>query len=334
MSADWLAHPFKLIDSTGINSRGEIPRGHGCIRNAQLMALTHNTIFRGLNAVYHYAAQVERGSQEAADLLLHCYMVYDFIHVHHVSEEEVYFPRLEAAAGVPDLMKENIEQHKAFENTLEALKVYATQTSKEEYDAATLRGLIEAMVGPLGSHLHEEIPTILDLWDKIDSKTMNKIYGQMHDYATKSSDSFKYVCPHNVISKVTPCLTLSLKELAHSWFWLRIAAFSSTARAFGSRRCHPSPCSLWTTSSHENTLERGNSVLRTLTEYHIMGKCLRHYLAPMRSRWERCAVSKQNCLQREAIGAEQDFSRSCLLCWSGFGCINPLWRTSHCGQVP
>jgi hypothetical protein len=75
---------------------------------------------------------------------------------------------------------------------LDAFRKYADETSASAYSSDMLRQLIDELVFPLETHLHEEIPTILDLHQKIDSKTMQKIYGQMHDEAERISDKFKY----------------------------------------------------------------------------------------------------------------------------------------------
>jgi sterol-4alpha-carboxylate 3-dehydrogenase (decarboxylating) len=155
------------------------------------MALTHNTIFRGLNAVYHQAPGVLPGTQEATDLLFYCSVAWDFIHSHHVIEESIYFPKIEEATGVPGLMSDNVEQHRQLEAGLERLRKYAQETRKEDYDAEKLRAIIEDLAGPLETHLHEEIPTIINLHDKIDSKTIKEIYGHMHDAAERTSDGFK-----------------------------------------------------------------------------------------------------------------------------------------------
>ncbi|KAH0536019.1 hypothetical protein FGG08_007086 [Glutinoglossum americanum] len=183
--------PFRLITSTGAKSRSDIPQDHYCRRNAQVMALTHNTIFRGLNAIYHQAPHVLPGTQNATDLLFYCAVAYDFIHNHHVTEESTYFPEIEKAAGIPGLMNANIEQHRSLEAGLELFRKYAEETPKEAYNADKLRRIIDGLAGPLGDHLHEEIPTILDLHDKVSSAALRRAYSHMHNAAEKSSNGFK-----------------------------------------------------------------------------------------------------------------------------------------------
>jgi len=155
------------------------------------MALTHNTIFRGLNAIYSQATQVLPGTQDAADLLLYCEITCNFIHNHHFVEETVYFPEIEKATGIPELMQHNIEQHRSLELGLERLQQYAMDTPRKAYNPNELRSIIDDLAGPLGDHMHKEIPTIIDLHDKISSETLRKIYHHMHDMAAKVSDGFK-----------------------------------------------------------------------------------------------------------------------------------------------
>ncbi len=190
-SSPWPETPFQLISDTGGKTRTDVPQDHYCRQNAQIMAQTHNTIFRGLNAIYHQAKQVAPGTKDAEDLLFFCSVTCDFIHCHHNAEETAYFPAIEEAAGIPGLMECNIEQHRAFEEGLDRLQQYAQETSKDEFDGDELRRVIDDLAGPLGTHLHEEIPSILDLHGKIDSKTLERIYGRMHHVAATTGDKWK-----------------------------------------------------------------------------------------------------------------------------------------------
>ena len=191
MACSWPETPFRLIQSTGIDSRPDVPFNHYCRRNAEVMALTHNTMLRGLNAIYHQAPFVQPSTKAASDLLLYCSVAYDFIHSHHTMEENTYFPAIEAACNIPGLMSENVKQHQELEAGLTALQRYARETPVSAYSSDHLRRLIDDMAGPLETHLHEEIPSILDLHNKIDSDSLQKIYGRMHNEAEHTSDKFK-----------------------------------------------------------------------------------------------------------------------------------------------
>ncbi|KAL9114710.1 MAG: hypothetical protein Q9227_001388 [Pyrenula ochraceoflavens] len=155
------------------------------------MAYTHNTILRGLNAIYHAAPRVRPSTAEATSLLLYCQTVCDFLRLHHETEEEFFFPAIEKASGVRGLMDGNIKQHEAFERQVIRLADYAKNATCESFQPREIRGLIEEMVDPLEHHLHDEIPSLLDLWDKIDSKSLLKAYRMMHDAAEKRSDPFR-----------------------------------------------------------------------------------------------------------------------------------------------
>ena len=191
MLCSWPEEPLKLIHSTGIDTRSHIPADHFCRRNAEIMALTHNTMLRGLNVIYQQAPLVKPSTEAAADLLLYCTVVYDFIHAHHKIEENIYFPAIEAACRTPELMSENVEQHKKLHIGLDAFQKYASETPASAYSSRALQRLIGDMTGPLETHLHEEIPSILDLYDQIDSSSLREIYAMMHNEAERDSDKFK-----------------------------------------------------------------------------------------------------------------------------------------------
>lgn len=148
-------------------------------------------MFRGINAVYTQAPQVRPGTKDASDFLFYCQIVYEFIHDHHTLEEKVYFPQIEKIPECRGMMEENLEQHRKLEIALGKLNKYATTTAPESYDAGVLRKIIDGIVEPLNEHLFGEIPTILDLWDKLDSETIRKIYKDMTQEAAKSSNLFK-----------------------------------------------------------------------------------------------------------------------------------------------
>jgi hemerythrin-like domain-containing protein len=245
MASPWPSTPFRLISSTGVNTRRDIPPEHYCRRNAQIMALTHNTVFRGFNAIYHQAPLVQPSTQEASDLLFYCTVVHDFIHEHHTTEETVYFPAIEAASGIVGLMSNNLEQHRQLEKGLDAFRKYAVETAASAYSSDVLRQLIDDLAAPLETHLHEEIPTILDLHQKIDSKTMQKIYGKMHDEAERISDKFKYIYPPFQFTVLAICLHLSVlilccdaqTELAPLFLGVKTSHSSSTTPTSTSPKC-------------------------------------------------------------------------------------------------
>ena len=189
-SSDWPEVPCKLIYSTGAD-KARVPKFHYCRKNAQQMAMTHNTIFRALNAVYRQAVDVLPGSQDAADMLTYCAIIYDFIHHHQLFEETIYFPEIEKAAGVPGLMEVNVSEHQKVDAGLEKFRKYAETTRKEFYNGEDLRRIIDGFAADFTKHNHDEIQTIVALHDHIDSDALKAINERVQADSELHSDIFK-----------------------------------------------------------------------------------------------------------------------------------------------
>jgi hemerythrin-like domain-containing protein len=210
MSA-WPEQPFALITTTSHgNIAPSLPDAHHAVRVARLMALTHNTIFRAFNAVHTQVAAVDpSNATDTADLLAFLTFTIAFLDNHHQCEELVFFPMVEAQAGIPGLMSQNVEQHRAFDATLDSLRDYITQVQSGEalLDAGVLRSRIEALAVPLGQHLRDEIPSLLALGADgcLSEEAIRLCYKALHDEAEGTTDGFQYVfllggrllrCPH------------------------------------------------------------------------------------------------------------------------------------------
>jgi sterol-4alpha-carboxylate 3-dehydrogenase (decarboxylating) len=189
--SDWAEIPFKLISNTGAKTKVGLKQDHFCVRNARLMAVTHNTIFRALNAIYAQALLVVPGTQDAEDILKYCAVVYDFIHHHHVFEETMYFPDIEKATGLSGIMDTNIEQHRKLDIGLENFRSFAQTMLPEKYSGEKLRGILDGFASVFEEHMHAEIGAIIDLHDKIDSEVLKKIYTRFFDACEHDSDIFK-----------------------------------------------------------------------------------------------------------------------------------------------
>ena len=113
------------------------------------------------------------------------------MHHHQLVEESHYFPEIERVTGIKELMSENVSQHKAMENGMEAFRRYAETTRKEDFDGAKLRAVIDKFQVPYEKHQHEEIATILSLGKVIDSKVLKAIDMKMREEAERQSDVFK-----------------------------------------------------------------------------------------------------------------------------------------------
>jgi hypothetical protein len=155
------------------------------------MAMTHNTFFRALNAIYHQAPLIVPGTQDAVDFLAYCGVAYDFIHHHQITEELHYFPEIERVAKIPGLMETNVLQHQLMDAGLEKFRRYAETTHKDAYNGEELRSIIDGFAVAFEEHNHAEIDTILSLHDNIDSDVLKDIEQRMRYLAEKHSDIFK-----------------------------------------------------------------------------------------------------------------------------------------------
>jgi hypothetical protein len=127
------------------------------------MALVHNMMVRGLNAIYLQAPYVKAAESKAfCHYALHwC----NLLHCHHSGEETDFFPELEQLTGEKGLMDRNIEQHHAFESGLTTFDDYvkAVIAGKETFDGQKMVKIIDSFGSVLVQHLSDEIPTIVGL---------------------------------------------------------------------------------------------------------------------------------------------------------------------------
>ena len=166
MTTKWADQPFALIKETGYLSRQDIPdRQHPAIMIAQQMALTHNVVLRGLNASFNQCLSVSPKTKEAQDFLVFNQSLFEIIHAHHTVEEEHMFVAIEKFTGVPGIMDKNLQEHKDFQEGLEKYRQYIFETDASDYDGKTLQALLEGFGKTIELHLHNEIPTLLDLMD-------------------------------------------------------------------------------------------------------------------------------------------------------------------------
>lgn len=127
------------------------------------MALLHNAIIRGLNSIYLQAGSVPEA--KVPEFITYTKYWLAVVQYHHKTEEDVFFPILEKAAGQEGLMSTNVAQHKEFEIGLEKLEVYLSLCVKnpESYSANYLCEIIDSFAEPLIQHLTDEIPTLESL---------------------------------------------------------------------------------------------------------------------------------------------------------------------------
>jgi hemerythrin-like domain-containing protein len=191
MSKAWADQPFALISETGIRARTDIPAGHAAVNYAHKMALLHNMIIRGLNALYNQCLGVQTDTTDAHDFLVFGQVFYETLHGHHQLEEILFFPELEKITGEKGLMDGNVQQHKDFEESLEQFREYVFKTNADAYDGMELKAILDNLGPILEKHLHEEIKTLLDL-AVYDSQKLQDLWGRCEKTAHESHDKYRY----------------------------------------------------------------------------------------------------------------------------------------------
>ena len=184
--------PFGLISETGALQRIDIPKGHAIAHIAQQMAVIHSTILRALNSSYNQCLAVKAGSSDAEGFLFYNQCIFKTLHGHHAHEEEGLFQELENLVGIPGLMNHNVEQHKAFEAGVERFRGYVYNTTMKYYDGNQLKLLISGFGSVVTQHLHDEIPSLLDL-KTMDSTELLKIWKRGERAARGRVNPYRYI---------------------------------------------------------------------------------------------------------------------------------------------
>ncbi|KAF2010555.1 hypothetical protein BU24DRAFT_60701 [Aaosphaeria arxii CBS 175.79] len=143
---------------------------------ATQMALAHNGMIRGLNAIYLQATAIPHQDTETVqDFLTYCQCWCESMHHHHDVEEAEFFPDIERITGVLGIMELNIEQHRAFTPGFIRFEEYARTCSAADYEGGKVKELIDGFAGPLTTHLRDEINTLRDL-HPYDNEDIRKAY--------------------------------------------------------------------------------------------------------------------------------------------------------------
>lgn len=144
------------------------------------MSVVHNTLIRSLNAIWHHAPLVS--GSDVRPYVRYAIAALETIHEHHDTEEELVFPVLEKA-GLREMVKENVAQHKAFHDAMEVFEAYlkGVAANREQFDAQRTRELLKAFADPLVEHLHDEIKTIQpETMYKVDKHTLKVMYNKLN----------------------------------------------------------------------------------------------------------------------------------------------------------
>jgi hemerythrin-like domain-containing protein len=175
----WADSPFKLIETPRRKlGRKALSQESGAFACANEMALVHNCLIRALNCIYLQAPNVHL-PKDISDFLEFMQSWSLFVHMHHETEESVFFPLIENYIGMPGFMEKNVEQHHGFGPGMGAYDDYlkACQEGKETFDGEKVRKIVDSFGAIFTQHLTEEIDTLLALEeysDKIDWPEFNK----------------------------------------------------------------------------------------------------------------------------------------------------------------
>ncbi|KAF7313135.1 Hemerythrin domain-containing protein [Mycena kentingensis (nom. inval.)] len=148
-----MPYPYKLIPRPGGDHTNAFEN------QAIEMSLVHNMFIRGINAIYTQAPSIK--PPQVKSFMFFCTQMFQAIHHHHILEETLAFPLLEAKLGA-GAMAHNVEQHHEFMGGLDALEKYlhSVQAGEAEYDGAKIRRMLDAFGDVLVQHLNEELKTL------------------------------------------------------------------------------------------------------------------------------------------------------------------------------
>ncbi|KAL1965836.1 hypothetical protein VTN77DRAFT_5157 [Rasamsonia byssochlamydoides] len=187
----WADRPWELIETP---SKTADVNEHPAVYIANEMAFAHNSMLRGLNSIYLQAPHVH-DPRDVADFLFFVKSWAAWVSHHHVLEEERMFPDFEKVIGTPGFLEGNINQHHAFQPALKRLLAYGSDTQPADYDAVTLRSIVEEMAPGLRQHLSDEIQSLLSM-RSYDGKALLKVYKDCEAEAGKQD---KTVVPPMVL---------------------------------------------------------------------------------------------------------------------------------------
>lgn len=198
---DTPGQPFPLIQ-TPLKLLGKADDNF--VKAASDMCCIHNCLIRGLNSIYLQARNVAptKISASTPENIMDVQTRDDFVdyarewsillHVHHTGEETHMFPDIDKALNSKDIMEQNVQQHRLFEDGLARYDKYLEQVRRPAKGVERvgedrflygpeLCEIIESFGSVLVAHLNEEIGTLLSLkaWDeKLDLLTLMQAEGE------------------------------------------------------------------------------------------------------------------------------------------------------------
>ncbi|KAF2749666.1 hypothetical protein M011DRAFT_475018 [Sporormia fimetaria CBS 119925] len=177
-SYTWAQRPIPLIRTP--LSLNPTPTPDQFTFAATEMSNVHNCIIRAFNSIYLQAPHIPPSHH--TPFINYMLAAYTGLKAHHEGEESFFFPELERITGEKDLMDANISQHADFHSGFEAFGKWLQElkNGREIYDGDKCVRLLDAFIGPLSSHLNDEISTILQLskyGDLLDLRKLGKAEG-------------------------------------------------------------------------------------------------------------------------------------------------------------
>ncbi|KAK4499660.1 hypothetical protein PRZ48_010178 [Zasmidium cellare] len=167
------------------------------------MAVVHNCILRGLNAIYLQAHLViEEQDIKDFQYLIHAWC--KWVQAHHSLEDDAMFPMLAEAAGNPGLLQESSDQHQEFVSGIDQLlELSLDQVSG--YSPRRVRGLIDYFAPAMHRHFADEVEALLTL-RPFDSAALMQAYSKAEEGIRHIDDEAK--------ARIFP-LALGLRDVAY-----------------------------------------------------------------------------------------------------------------------
>ncbi|EXJ76909.1 hypothetical protein A1O3_10066 [Capronia epimyces CBS 606.96] len=166
-----------------------VPKSHSALWCARQMAQIHNTIIRALNASWNHAISVQPCTREAGDFLFFNQQLCKTIVRHHHVEDEYLFPEVDKLQGQPGGTQGNRKDHESFAAGLAVFQKYVFITKSSEFCGLTVRHIIESFAPSFIQHLHDEIPTLVNL-HVLDSAALMKTWKHANHLATKDAELY------------------------------------------------------------------------------------------------------------------------------------------------
>jgi hemerythrin-like domain-containing protein len=153
----WADYPFPLISTPALH-QGYTDQ---FVSSASKMALVHNIIIRGLNAIYLQCEYTT--SSTASDFLTFCQCWSEMLHHHHECEDAAYFSIIEKQAGIKGLAEANADQHNVLMGSLRKFDDYVYRVSSSAFSGQRLLEILDTFAAPLQLHLADEVVWIASL---------------------------------------------------------------------------------------------------------------------------------------------------------------------------